>query len=103
MPCEKKEAGIEPQVVEEGEVQESSYAVKRVDCAEDQTQIHSFSDLKWGYEAALYNNVHKHWVHTDLFKWRFIVLHIHALGMYPVNVEFKYFVILTTHNKNNNE
>lgn len=33
MPCEEEEAGTDPQVVEQGEVQQSSYAVKRVDRA----------------------------------------------------------------------
>lgn len=42
MPCEEEEAGTDPQVVKQGEVQQSSYAVKRVDRAggRDHTEIH---------------------------------------------------------------
>lgn len=41
MPCEEEEAAADPQVVEQGEVQQSSYAVKRVDRAGggDRTQV----------------------------------------------------------------
>lgn len=46
VPCEEQEAGTDPQMVEQGEVQQSSYAVKRVDRAGDPTQTHSFSALK---------------------------------------------------------
>lgn len=43
VPCEEQEAGTDPQMVEQGEVQQSSYAVKRVDRAGQGTQTHSFS------------------------------------------------------------
>lgn len=47
VPREEQEAGADPQVVEETEVQQSSYAVKRLDWTEEWTQVHSFSALQW--------------------------------------------------------
>lgn len=42
VPREEEEAGTDPQVVDQGKVQQSSYAVKRMDRATggEQTQIH---------------------------------------------------------------
>lgn len=80
VPREEEEAGTDPQVVDQGEVQQPSYAVKRMDRATDgeQTQTHSFSCM---YHARKYHSVagrnnktsmfvysYKHRIYTDLFR-----------------------------------
>lgn len=51
MPCEEEEADTDPHVVEQGEVQQSSYAVKRVDRAESNDEhkyINPVCDIRKG-------------------------------------------------------
>lgn len=47
VPCEELEGGTDPQVVEQGEVQQSSYTVKRLGSAEDgdHTQMRKYFTL----------------------------------------------------------
>lgn len=49
VPCKEEEACTDPQMVEQGEVQQSSYAVKRLDRAGggDCTQTHPCNALHW--------------------------------------------------------
>lgn len=46
MPGEEQEAGTDPQVVEQGEIQQSSYGVETMGRAADGTWKHIYSSIK---------------------------------------------------------
>lgn len=99
VPGEEQEGGVEPQVIEK--VQQSSYAVNRVDGAgnggvETYDTIHENPFMTWHWKRVhqkkksdgMNNSC------TDLLECRFHVLQSHALGICPVNLTMQHFIIV---------
>lgn len=93
VPCEEEEGGTDPDVVEQGEVQQPSYTIKGVGRA---GKVHThpvFYTRPVSRQAPSICGELYIWYTTNLSKWRFSVLQIHAFGMYPGDIKIKYLAL----------